>query len=85
MVDDALVGLDQVATYQLVSILCGAQTEDADLRLFTASRLAPFLWKADHFFLLVEGKLIYLGGSEEVVEHAHPWVKKDREGIKLPI
>ncbi len=85
MVDDALVGLDQVATDQLVRILCGPQTKDADLRLLTTSRLAPFLWKADHFFLLVGGKLIYLGGSEEVVEHAHPWVKKDREGITLPI
>ncbi|MGB0605766.1 MAG: ATP-binding cassette domain-containing protein, partial [Candidatus Latescibacterota bacterium] len=85
MVDDALVGLDQVATDQLVSILCGSQTENADLRLLTTSRLAPFLWRADHFFLLVEGKLIYLGDSEKVVEHAHPWVKKDREGITFPI
>jgi len=43
------------------------------------------MWKADRFLLLDECKLIDLGASSEVLEHAHPWVMKDREGVDLPL
>ena len=85
LVDDALVGLDQRASDQVVELICGSQTRDAALRLITASRLAPFMWKADRFLLLDECKLIDLGASSEVLEHAHPLVMKDREGVDLPL
>ena len=85
LVDDALVGLDQRASDQVVELICGSQTKDAALRLVTASRLAPFMWKADRFLLLEECKLIDLGASSEVLEHAHPWVIKDREGVDLSL
>ena len=50
MVDDALVGLDQVATDQLVRILCGPQTKEADLRLLTTLSAGPIFVESRSFF-----------------------------------
>ena len=85
LIDDALVGLDQRASDEVVNLICGPQTKDADMRLIASSRLAPFMGKADRFYLFEDCKLIDLGASSEVLEHTHPWVMKDREGVDLPL
>ena len=70
MVDDALVGLDQVATDQLVRILCGPGQGSGSTASYDLSAI-PIFVESRSFFLLVRG-LIYLGGRKRLLSMPIP-------------